>query len=425
MLALGERLIPRLLAAGLTFVLAILTDPTSVGVYSAALLVYTLVQALTENTLRQIAPSHLSESRHDQVVRWAWGFSIAGGIIMGVACCLIGGSHSVQTSAYLSPIAAAPVFGCFAVIPTSYLQIAGRWRTLVSARFVSSVAPVPISFALLLWVKSPFGAAFQLCASEAINLIICCLVARRWGLRALVEGSRTTASENLDSRLNHGRDVVSMTLFSGLGWAQGQIDRVLVGAVGGLAALGSYSFASSLARTPGDALGASTANLVRARLVSGSPDSSLSSELDALFGKAVLLAAGCAVGMGTASLLLSKLLNEQWHSALQAVPLLAVSCVPASLNWCVAPVLLSRGRSFVSVLPPLIGILFAPLVTLVIVDCGLLWGSSMVLAREIATLSVGAVLTRRFVPAKAYLRCYAVTAITLVLAVFIVGAGKI
>ncbi|WP_184349375.1 oligosaccharide flippase family protein, partial [Xanthomonas vasicola] len=105
-----------------------------------------------------------------------------------------------------------------------------------------------------------------------------------------------------------------------LGWLQGQADRILLGAIAGTAALGSYNLAMAVARNPGDAGSSSTANVLRVRLDKADGVDDVRGAANALLVRAALLSAALVVALNVGTeFILRPFLGAAWTKPLDAV----------------------------------------------------------------------------------------------------------
>ena len=106
--------------------------------------------------------------------------------------------------------------------------------------------------------RSLLGASLQV---ALVEVLFCWMVHRR--ARAL---GIEAATKGASSGAGYGREFGHASAYSIVGWLQGQADRLLIGGLSGTAALGSFSFATAIARNPGDAISASTGNVLRVKI---------------------------------------------------------------------------------------------------------------------------------------------------------------
>jgi O-antigen/teichoic acid export membrane protein len=156
------------------------------------------------------------------------------------------------------------------------------------------------------------------------------------------------------------REFKHVAAYSGLGWLQAQSDRVAVGAAAGPSILGVYSLAWSVARSIGDGLALSTANVLRASIATVSSLEAVRSTSTALLGRALVLSTAIAAGISTvAILILEPLLPRAWDEALDIVPVLALSTIPTAIAWSLTVVLIQTGRVRMAVPIKTLGVLAA------------------------------------------------------------------
>lgn len=401
--ALTERLLPRLLAAGMVFVLAALTNPGVVGVYTAATLLYTAIQALSESAVRQVLPRVIL--RQSFMARYiSLTSAIACSVlVLGIgAIWLVTRDKSGYAALVMLPLALAPALNARGLPAVGQLQANGRWaalaRSQLIATFTAFVLTVPITFA----TGSSLGAALYLPLAEGLNALLACRASREVA---------TPDQSTLDADPRLGHDLRYMALYSGGAWLQGQADRVLLGLLSGASTLGTYSVASSLARSLGDPLAASTANLLRVDLSRvGSSVEEAKSAARRVMLRGLALATGAAVvSVAFARLIAAPILGPQWHAAINVLPILALTCIPSALNWSGSALQVHLGRARSSLAIPIVGVLFAPVIAIVATHT-LDAAAWIVLAREFAVCITSFAFARRIVPWAVFGAASAITA---------------
>ena len=384
--------------------LAFYTDPAAVGIYSAVLLAYTAVQAVSDSAIRQLlplavqsAPGFLRSYRLLVSV-----FAPAALITILIAVAVIG---KAPVALLLAPIAVAPVATAWGVRAVGYLQLQGEWRTLASGQLVGAIAAASISMPLLVLTHSLGAAAVQVLAPAPVNSVWC----RRRAHKVSLVSVTPLDEAGIRSMF------VPMVMYSGLAWGQGQLDRVLLGVAAGAAALGSFSMASALARSIGDPLAASTANILRSSLASLQDARGRPSEVRRIATRVAHRALGLATVSALAAAVAGEIarhfLNSDWDSALRMVPILALSVFPAALNWSGSVLQVVVGDPRRALLAPISGLLFAPVIAFAAASAGLSAAAWLVVLRECLVLTTAFVLVRSYAPWRAYVTCLATTAL--------------
>lgn len=319
-----ERIVPRGASASLLLLLAVFSFPDQVGVYGWAVLGITLYQSCTDVAARQIAVIAVRSGAGRLFLRkFAFASALSGSIAMVVVVgCLIAfvGSDLRASAIALSPLVLVPIATSMGIAPVARLQVAQRWRYLARGQVVAGVAALAITAPILIYTHSIGAAALQPLLSEALVTL--------WARR----GARSVPLEVGGGVRSFRRGVGFLSLDGVLGWSQAQLDRVLIGAYGGLAQLGLYSMAGSIARAVGDASAAAVGNVLRSRLASSSGATPQSIErflfATLAMGAGIYLAVG-----GVAGLVLPEILGPQWAASVAAIPVLAASVFPALMTW--------------------------------------------------------------------------------------------
>lgn len=397
-----ERALPRGFSAMLILLLAVLTNPTVVGTYAYVTLLYTAIQAGTELAARQVLLRVATERRSGAHF---WRYYRA--IVPPVACLLLlslivvlkllGVVNAWWDALGLIPIAFAPAMTTAGLPAVGSLQVAGKWATIARAQMLGSLAGASIAIPLLVLTRSALGPASQVLVSEALVTLWCVRAARRL--------DQPRPRSGLGQR-SIGADMMSMSAYTLASWLQGQAERVLLGILAGPAVLGTYSTASAIARAPGDALAASTANVVRAEIANLRDPEDVRHRAQHILIKAMLLAGGGFAASLLLSLVLRPIMGSAWSTALGLVPILAISAFPSVLAWSAAVMQLKAGKSWQTLCAPLVGTMMALLIAYA-AGRSLILAGFLVVLRDLATVTVAFVFIRRAAPWRAYSLCCA------------------
>ncbi|MFE4543451.1 lipopolysaccharide biosynthesis protein [Arthrobacter sp. NPDC056727] len=328
--SLMERLVPRASSSLLMLLLAWRTSPEIVGLYVWGVLAYTFVGSLTDATMRQLVVSALRSDKGVELIRAYRRLVVVLGplvlLLFFLVLWLVSGPDHKSAVLTLLPLALGPAFMAVNIFNIGRLQGQHEWRALATGQLVASLAAMTVGVPLVLLLTNPSGAAIGTVLGELVMMLWC------WNATRRLEPY--TPVKIRSRRLL--REYRSMAAYSGLAWGQGQTDRVFVGAVAGGHTLGVLSLGISLARALGDAVAASSANLLRAELASADTAER------AAVGRAVLrrgmfLAAATAfLTAAVAKWILSPILGEEWSPALEIVPILSLCVIPSVLSWSAA-----------------------------------------------------------------------------------------
>lgn len=339
--SLIERVFPRLASALLMVLLAQFVTPVVIGLYAWPMLVLTFYYSALDGAIRQVVvPSFANKNSYEFLLRYRRWASLLGVLAMvitlGVLWFVFPASLHMQVAA-LAPLIAVPVANSYAVIPLGFLQRADRWRSLANLQLVVAALSLVVSLPVLFLTKSLMGASIQVLLAELLFAILAHRAAVRAGMMQHLRAIGAGAS--LSREFRHA------SWFFILGWLQGQADRILLGAIAGTAALGSYNLAMAVARNPGDAVSSSTANVLRVRLDSVVELQEVRKKSDHLLVRAVALSALLVVvlDLGT-QFILRPLLDGSWSRPLDAVFPASLSILITTVTWSLAPVLMARNR---------------------------------------------------------------------------------
>jgi O-antigen/teichoic acid export membrane protein len=401
-LALIERMAPRLTAAGTLFLFAAVASPYDVGIYNWVALAYTAFQAIFELPIRHVLIEVLKDPR-SQLLRVYQFVAPAAGAAMITAT--VGLLYATGTAGgpeffFLLIMGLAPIFTTMNLRFLGALQASESWRTLALGQLLASLGALVLVLPLLLVTHSVGAVASQPVISEALFYLWC----RR---------AATSAPTVLLGRphVALGRTFANMAAYSGLGWLQGQSDRVLIGAFAGPSTLGTFSVASALARSLGDPLASSTANILRARIGTGASSLDVRRTADSILQKALWLATGAvALSVVATELIARPILSDSWAPALEIVPILALSAVASPLTWSGSVLQALTGSAHRSFWAPTIGLTFAPVIALVAVT-DLQFAAWLVVAREFVVALVSFTTVRRVAPWRALLLSLAIATV--------------
>ncbi|WP_368784609.1 lipopolysaccharide biosynthesis protein [Arthrobacter sp. 4R501] len=378
--------------------LAFFADPHVVGIYNWGILVFTLFQAVTDAPIRQVIIVAISSRRGLRFLSRYRVLVPVFGFVSILSCCLVLNLTLPRESAgqawTLLPIAFAPLFTAAGVESVGRLQRAHKWRILATGQLVAATASLAIAVPVLVLFRSPLGCSLGLLATEVGFALWCRVQARR---------SFTELPLQRSGRI---RPLFQgMAAYSGLAWTQGQADRVLIGAFSGPSNLGIFSMAIALARSLGDAMAASNANVLRSELSDLTVDqvNQTRERATRVLNRGVLLATcGAVLSVALTQILVAPLLGPEWAPSTEVVPILALCTVPSMLSWSSAVLHVARRTSTRALVAPIVGILFAvPIALLAITDLpAAAWA---VLAREVTLTSIGYGLIGRAAPWKSYL----------------------
>lgn len=341
--AVAERIIPRLAPALLLVLLGILTSPTSVGLYSLAVLGYTLVQAVSEGAVRQLLPQAITSSAGLEFLHGYRRFIVAVApavLLIYIAIIVAAAGAGFATFLALAPVAIAPVMSTFGIVALGRLQVAGAWGTLARGQMIASLAGTVLGLALLGATESPIGASMALVTIE--------LTVALWN-RAHVGVQSPAVSGSFDRK-----QLNPLIAYATTAWLQAQSDRLFIGAVGGAAVLGKYSMGISLSRSAGEAAAAAIANILRSRTAIGPTDPKSRDRL--LYAGLGIGVVGTAILVAVALFTIVPLLGPSWTALRSVIPVLALCAIPSVLNWSAVVLHVSDGRASRALIGPILGI---------------------------------------------------------------------
>lgn len=339
--SLIERVFPRLASALLMVLLAQFVTPVVIGLYAWPMLVLTFYYSALDGAIRQVVvPSFANRHSYRFLIQYRRWASVGGVVAMlitiGLLWIIFPEELHTQIVA-LFPLVAVPIANSYSIIPLGFLQRGDQWRRLANLQLLVSGLSLLVSVPMLFLTRSLLAASLQVLLAELLFAVLAHQAALRMGLpgHLVALGTGTTLA----------REFRHASGFFILGWLQGQADRILLGAIAGTAALGSYNLAMAVARNPGDAVSSSTANVLRVRLdkVEGIDD--VRREADKLLVRAALLSAVLVLALNAGTeFVLRPFLGPAWTKPLDAVYPASMSILVTTITWSLAPVLMARGR---------------------------------------------------------------------------------
>lgn len=393
----AERFAPRVISAFLLLLLAYFAAPEAVGIYNYGILLYTLFQAVTDAPFRQVIFFTVSSRkgmrflRRYRVLVAILGFS---GILLGIVglWLFLDVNHPEQVVSLL-PIAFAPAFTAWGLRGVGLLQAAGKWKTLAAGQAIAAVSSLVVALPVLYITQSPLGCSMGLLTTEMVFAFWCW----RQGRSAISNQVEIPKDSRRISSL-----YAKMAGYSGLAWTQGQADRVLIGAFSGAANLGIFSMATALARSLGDALASSSANVLRSELGTLADPAEAHRRASRVLNRGTFLAlAGVWLSVLMTETIVTWVLGQEWQTALSIVPLLSLSVIPSIFSWSSAVLHVARRSASRALIAPIIGILFAfPIAWLS--GSNLYAAAGVVLLRELSLSCVAYLLIGRTAPWRSY-----------------------
>ncbi|MFJ5693889.1 hypothetical protein ACIP9X_08555 [Arthrobacter sp. NPDC093125] len=389
------------------FLAAIYVSPSVLGVYTWAILGLSLLQSAFDVAVRQVAVGALQTRRGLRFLkRYRQTFIIAGPafLVFIIMLLLISQPAELYGSIWtLAPLILAPISMALATRSVAILQSAGEWKALASAQSKAVMASLAISLPVVLLTQSIAGCVLQVAVVEVIFALLVTLNARR---TIIPSGTNAvTAPPNISSQFS------SASIYSTLGWGQGQSDRVLVGFFAGVARLGQYNLAWSVSRSLGDAIVNATINVLRPQILLSNATSD--NTVKTLLDRASLLIAGMIIlTVAGTEIILKPVLGAEWFDALNAVPVMALCTLPQVFSYSATIYLTRTGKLRSGLQPKMLGLVLAVPIAFAAMF-GLTFAAWLAVLREVLVMSWMVWLVRRELPLKSLWQAAAVfTALT-------------
>lgn len=322
--ALVERTLPRIAAAVVMLGATWFVAPEVIGLYSWMTIILLATQALLDSPIRQIAVPVLTQPSGDRfLLKFRILASATGVMVLVVAAGVLATTHPgapLVTFMQLLPVAFVPVATSFGVRPVARLQSAEHWRALAGFQTVAAVSSFTVSLPLLFLTQSLWAVSTQALLAEGVMTVVTLVAARRLPAPTPIGAEPFRAATELAPTVGYFM----------ARWAQGQLDRVIVGLVAGTSMLAIYSLAVALSRSVGEVVSVAAGNVYRVRLVRVSRQDSgaVVALLSATLVRQTSLAAIVAVAVAlTAKTLLPVVLPSEWSALVGPTIILAAGCV--------------------------------------------------------------------------------------------------
>lgn len=346
----------------------------------------TLYQAASDTAIRQIAVSAVvTEGGRKFLRRYAWISTIAGMVFLSaslVAIFAFTPSAVNDQVVLLIPLVAVPGLMAARVGALARIQMAGKWKALATFQLIGTAASFVVSVPVLLITRSLLASSLQIVITELAFTLLAVNAAR--SLPAAEESRQENSHPPLGQEFGH------LAMYSVLAWFQSQTDRVLMGPVAGSTALGLFSVANSVARSGGDAVSTSTANVLRPELLTNRhlTPKEIGERADRVLTKAVLISAGATVvTLLGIDLVLRPILSSQWDYALATARIISLTIIPTLFSWSMTVVLVAAGRTKWAAPIKFLGIPMAVPIAVVAAH-SLLWAGTFVVVREVVLLAL-------------------------------------
>ncbi|WP_395705302.1 oligosaccharide flippase family protein [Rhodococcus ruber] len=397
-----ERIFPRAASALVMLGMTFFISPATVGVYTLAILAVTFFQSATDASFRQIAVSAIDNEPGETFLR-LYTRMVPGLGALFIACALvlilaIGGGATRNSVLAMVPLVAIPLLTARRLSSVARMQKSSRWSTLAKFQFLAAIGSFVVSVPILLLTRSLLAPTMQLVLTELIFTISTVYHDRN-------NSEKTDSNPSRSDSRNITREFLHMSAYSILAWTQTQADRLLMGPIAGTEKLGQYSVATSIARSAGDAISLSSANVLRPQLLpaTGRSASSIRSTVNALLLRSspLALAASLATILGV-EYLLRPILQPVWHPSLDAAVLLALTAWPTLISWCMTVVLLAAGRARWAPFVKAFGILLAVPIAIAAFH-SIELAAIVVLGREVISTALMLAISGKTAPTRAVL----------------------
>lgn len=394
--SLIERALPRVSSALVILTLAAFTSPHYVGIYNLVTLIYTAIQVTIDSGARFAVIRVLTEPGGMRIMnRYRAVMPVVAFVILaGFMLFLLHNGTLENWGEFLQvlPVALAPGFGALGLLYVGTLQATNQWGTLARMQLRASVAGLAVGGAVLVMTRSLLGPSLQLAVTEGTFALLCWRAARR----STEPLPRSTPGEK--SILS---DMTTMSGYALMAWLQGQAERLFMTVFAGTAVLGTYTAGSAVGRAPGDALAASTANMVRVGVADKETPDEIRDASDHYLFRALILAVAGVVVSQVAAIVLTPVLGEEWRPAMAMVPFIAMVSFPGVLSWAASVLLVRTGAAWKTFVGPVIGIVFGAVIAWV-ASFNLQLAATVLVLREFAVVLTAYLLVGRAAPWRSF-----------------------
>lgn len=395
-----ERVFPRMASALVMLGMTFFISPSIVGIYALAILVVTFFQSASDAAIRQIAvPALQTDTGREFLDRYSKSTPLAGGVFITILLGAIYLTLSPETRTEFIPVfvfVLIPAVTARRVTAIAYHQKNGNWKALARFQLTAALLSFLVSVPVLIITHSLLAPALQLFITELGFTILShrALTARD------VEEDQQSEPELIQEAHNPRREFMHLSLYSIVAWIQTQADRVIMGPLAGTARLGEYTVATSIARSAGDAISTSTANVLRPRIFNkGDTEAeAVRSGADGVLTKATpIAAAATAATIVGIELVLRPLLDNEWDSSLDAAMILSLTTGPTLFAWCMTVILIAAKRIRWAAPIKMIGALCAIPIAFAAVQ-SIQYAASLAVIREVLVLGLLTFVARRYTP---------------------------
>ncbi|RKQ33112.1 lipopolysaccharide biosynthesis protein [Kocuria tytonis] len=394
--SLIERIIPRMSSAIVLLTLAAFTSPHYVGIYNVVTLLYTAIQVTIDSGARFAVMRVLTEPggmrimNRYRVIMPVVAFAILAGLMLFL---LHNGTLENWGEFFqVLPVALAPGFGALGLLYVGTLQATSQWGALARLQLRAALLGLTVGGTTLVLTHSLLGPSLQLAVTEGAFAVLCWRRARR---NTLPIPHSAPGKQSILS------DMGAMSGYALLAWFQGQAERLFMTVFAGTAVLGTYTAGSAVGRAPGDALAASTANMVRVGVADKETEEDVRDASDHYLFRALLLAVVGVLAAQVAAIVLTPLLGEKWIPAMSMVPFIAMVSFPGVLSWAASVLLVRTGSAWKTFVGPVIGMVFGAVIAWV-ASFDLHLGATVLVAREFTVVLVAYLFIGRAAPWRSF-----------------------
>ncbi|WP_277370234.1 lipopolysaccharide biosynthesis protein [Rhodococcus rhodochrous] len=418
-----ERVFPRMASALVMLGMTFFISPSVVGVYALAILVVTFFQSASDAAIRQIAvPALRTDTGRKFLVRYSQRTPIIGGLFTAVLLGTIYTTLPPETRTAFIPViifVLIPAITARRVTAIAHHQKLGNWKALARFQLTAALLSFLVSVPVLLLTHSLLAPALQLFITELGFTIL----SRRALTEHSVEEDSQSETDAIQETQDPGREFMHLSLYSIVAWVQTQADRVIMGPLAGTARLGEYTVATSIARSAGDAISTSTANVLRPRIFKNGDTraETVRAGADSVLMKATpIAAAATAATIAGVEFVLRPFLASEWDSSLDAAIILSLTTGPTLFAWCMTVILIAAKRIRWAAPIKMIGALCAIPIAFAAVQ-SIQYAASLAVVREVLVLGLLTLVARRYTPWVSFCLMLGIYAMLAVVAALLLG----
>lgn len=334
-----ERLLNRSGGVIAALLLATQTTPAVTGKFTLVALFLSLFQTVWELSLRQLSPETLKRERgHRQLRKASMGAAAlnGAGVLIVILVSLLLDVVSFREALALIPLAVAGVMTGLSVVRVGILQLNSRWTQLSKYQSYAVILSLVVGVPLIVF-HGLIGASIQMMLCETVFALLVFRARRTYG--------EVVPTDSEIHRRTLSRSLAAVSSSNLAGWAQGQVERLVIALASTTALLAQYSLALSATRVFYEAGILGQLSHFRFELSKVAAGSARRTYVSRRLARAGWVALGVQLLVSVlGSLALAIVLSSEWTTAVHLVPILASTLGALTMSWFSSSALIVEGR---------------------------------------------------------------------------------